>query len=258
MFMTTTNPPTFKAIIVDDEPLAHDVLLHHLKELAEHPEYCLHVPSIAIVHQCYSATQALAWLANNSVDVMFLDINMPGLTGLELLKVLANRPHVILVSAYSEFALQGFELDVTDYLLKPVSAKRLSQALLKLHARTGHSNGVNHQQQSHFVVQVDRCHRKVAFDDILWLEAYGNYVKLWTEKEMLLVSSTLKRLLTELSGRCVQIHKSYAVNPAKVVVVDNEFVSIKIEQEAAYTHPSVTQVKIGKSFRNQAKRLLSI
>ena len=110
-----------KALIVDDEPLAHSVILHHLKAHAD----------VEVVGQCMNATQALSFLANNAVDLLFLDINMPELTGIEMLKVLANMPQVIIVSAYQEYALQGFELNVTDYLLKPVSAERLKQGKRK-------------------------------------------------------------------------------------------------------------------------------
>ena len=92
-------------MIVDDEPLAHDVLLHHLAERKE----------IKVVKQCYQAVEALAWLANNRVDVLLLDINMPQLSGMEMLRVMAKPPQIIIISAYQEYALEGFELNVTDY-----------------------------------------------------------------------------------------------------------------------------------------------
>ena len=100
-----------KALIIDDEPLAHEVILHHL---AQHADF-------NIVGRCYNATTALSWLANNQVDLLFLDINMPELSGIEMLKVLRKRPQVIIISAYQEYALQGFELDVTDYLLSEIT-----------------------------------------------------------------------------------------------------------------------------------------
>ena len=104
-------------LIVDDEPLAHQVLLHHL---AAHSDF-------AVVGHCYSAAEAMAVLAKQQVDLMLLDIQLPVLTGLHMLKLLAKPPQVVLVTAYAEFALEGFALDVTDYLLKPVSGERLAR-----------------------------------------------------------------------------------------------------------------------------------
>lgn len=257
-------------LIVDDEPLAHEVLSIHLQTLAERFEGAL----VDIKQHCYSATEALAWLANHQVDLMFLDINMPGLNGIELLKVLANKPQVILVSAYSEFAVQGFELDVADYLLKPVSAERLQQALEKVVARKqlaqfetqpAEQNRPDTDAQSlskpnqHIIVQVDRTQHKVPVKDILWLEAYGNYVKLWLDDNVLLVNSTLKSLLEDLQGSCAQIHKSYAVNLNKVVAVNSDFVTLQpvvTASDGTLSSANRVKVKVGKSYKNFAKSLL--
>ncbi|MCJ8274018.1 MAG: response regulator [Psychrosphaera sp.] len=117
-----------RTLIIDDEPLAHDVILTFAKE----------VPFITVVGQCYRATEALTLLNDQPVDLIFLDIQMPMLTGIELLKMLPNKPLVIITSAYEEYALQGYELDVTDYLLKPFRFDRFLQALNK--ALTRHNS----------------------------------------------------------------------------------------------------------------------
>ena len=109
-------------LIIDDEPLAHDVIKHHFQDQLD----------FKTVGNCYNATQALRYLANHQVDLLILDINMPALSGIELLKVLVNRPQVIIISAYQEYALEGYELDITDYLLKPVSLQRFLLALDKV------------------------------------------------------------------------------------------------------------------------------
>ena len=252
------------AIIVDDEPLAHEVLKLHLHSLSVSCQSSVsgnsningntsvysttNAPMVHIQKHCYSATEALAWLANNTTDLMFLDINMPGLSGLELLKVIANRPQVILISAYAEFAVQGFELDVTDYLLKPVSAERIHTALNKVATRHQTTAITTPVYPESIVVQVDRTHHKIKVQDILWLEAYGNYVKLWLDNDMLLVTSTLKQLLIELQGICIQVHKSYAINVNKVVAVNGDFVTL--------VAPVQTDVKIGKSYKHEVKGLL--
>ena len=193
-----------------------------------------HSIKINVKHQSYSATDALRWLANNRVDLLLLDIKMPGLTGVELVKVLANRPQVIFVTAFKEFAVEAFELDVTDYLVKPVSAPRLSQALEKAiqHVqfvtgvspavqRTDHPAYNDHRQSNnqqphneasqpieqaqsnqvapnYISVNLGGSKRKVALKDIHWFEAYGNYVKVWLGDEMILVNSSFKNLMESL------------------------------------------------------------
>ncbi|WP_245321441.1 LytTR family DNA-binding domain-containing protein [Pseudoalteromonas sp. KS88] len=221
-----------KAIIVDDEPLAHQVLLHHLTAHS----------NINVVGQYYSAKDALCVLAKPGIDLVFLDINMPELTGLELLKALANPPQVIINSAYQEYALAGFDLNVTDYLLKPVSAPRLKQALSKVCQR---ALPLEHQSKD-ITLKVDREKRKFALDTIEYIEAYGNYVKLHQADSFTLATTTLKQLNEQLAGTFIQIHKSYLINKNKVTAVNHEYVEL--------TTGAV--VKIGKSYKELSRTLL--
>jgi two-component system LytT family response regulator len=226
-----------KALIIDDEPLAHEVILHHLSQHAD----------ISIVGRCYNATQALSWLANDDVDLLFLDINMPDLSGIELLKVLRKRPQVIIISAYQEHALQGFELDVTDYLLKPVCNERLSQALDKVRFRAQKQSSYDVAPQ-YIVLKVDREKRKFTLADITLLEAYGNYVKLWQGNNMVLVNSSLKLLIEMLpSSQFTQVHKSFVVNNAKVIAVETNSMTMECGRT----------VKASKTFKNKFQLLLS-
>lgn len=225
-----------KALIIDDEPLAHEVILHHL---AQHSDF-------SVVGRCYSATQALSWLATNHVDLLFLDINMPELSGIELLKVLRNRPQTIIISAYQEYAIQGFELDVTDYLLKPVCSERLSLALDKVRIRA-QKDLPKQRLPQHIVLKVDREKRKFALADITLLEAYGNYVKLWQANEMILVSSSLKLLIEMLPDKqFTQIHKSFVVNNAKVIAVNTDTLTMECGRT----------LKASKSFKKNFQQLL--
>lgn len=241
-----------KALIIDDEPLAHRVILHHLN----------HHNDVEVVKQCYNATEALAWLASHQADVLFLDINMPMLNGMDMLKVLANRPQVVIVSAYQEYALEGFELDVTDYLLKPVSAERLGAALEKVrnrylleHTQAQTQVGQIHAQAQvepeprHIVVKVDREVRQISLNDIDYLEAYGNYVKVWQGQQMVLANSTLKKLVAELpQGQFTQIHKSFVVRNSAVIGKDTESVILQRD----------VRLKVGKSFKPVLNLLLPI
>ena len=221
------------ALIVDDEPLAHDVILHHLRSHTD----------INVVGQCLSAAQAMNVLANNEIDLLFLDINMPELTGIDMLKVLAKMPQVIIVSAYQEYALQGFELNVTDYLLKPVSSERFNQALQKVRERYQIKAKATENQapkRQHIILKVDRGQHKFELDSIHYLEAFGNYVKLWQEQGMTLVSSTLKQLIENLpSDQFFQCHKSFVINRDFVVGLDTEQITLK----------NGNAIKIGKSFK---------
>lgn len=226
-----------KALIIDDEPLAHEVILHHL---AQHSDF-------SVVGRCYSATQALSWLATNHVDLLFLDINMPDLSGIELLKVLRNRPQVIIISAYQEYAIQGFELDVTDYLLKPVCSERLSQALDKVRFRTQKQLS-NESVPPHIILKVDREKRKFRLTDITLLEAYGNYVKLWQGNDMVLINSSLKLLIEMLPcTQFTQIHKSFVVNNVKVIAVETDSLTLECGRT----------VKVSKTFKKNFQLLLS-
>ncbi len=225
-----------KALIIDDEPLAHEVILYHLAEHAD----------ISIVGRCYNATQALSCLANGHVDLLFLDINMPDLSGIELLKVLRNRPQVVIISAYQEYAIQGFDLDVTDYLLKPVCSERLSRALDKVRFRNEKKTS-NEVVPQHIVLKVDREKRRFTLDEISVLEAYGNYVKLWQGNEMVLVNSSLKLLIEMLPKTLfTQIHKSFVINNGKINAVETD----SITMECGRT------LKASKTYKKKLQHLL--
>ena len=217
-----------KTLIMDDEPLAHQVLQHHLQDSTD----------IALVGSCYNATEALRFLAQQPVDLLLLDINMPALSGIELLKVLHNRPPVILISAYKEFAVEGFELDVVDYLVKPVSRARLLEAINKVYRRLG---SASLQAESYIVLKVDREKRRFLVNDIDLLEAYGNYVKVWQGEQVTLVNSTLKRLLQLLPAlQFIQVHKSFVVNKSKIVALEQEQLRLEGGQP----------VKVGKAYKS--------
>ena len=220
-----------KAIIVDDEPLAHQVILHHLESYSD----------IRVVSQHFSAKDALYELAKSTIDVVFLDINMPELSGLELIQALANPPQIIIVSAYEEYAITGFELNVTDYLLKPVSAKRVQQAINKVRERIYLA-----PKSKSITLKIDREKRKLSLDTIKYIEAYGNYVKVHQDDQTILATTTLKQLLEQLIGSFTQIHKSYIVNNNRVIAITNEHVELD----------NGDKIKIGKSFKEHCKVLL--
>jgi len=222
-------------IIVDDEPLAHEVLLHHL---SAHKD-------INIIGQYLNAKDALCALATSSIDLLFLDINMPEISGIALLKLLANRPQVVIISAYQEYALAGFELDVTDYLLKPVSAQRLDRALNKVRQKRKLVT-LNSKAPLTITLKIDREKHKIHLSEIDMFEAYGNYVKVWQGEKALLASSTLKYIVQELDSSFIQVHKSYVINKHKVVTLSNESIQLS----------SGVSVKIGKSYKQLVRDII--
>lgn len=247
-----------RILILDDEPLAHQVLLHHLAQESE----------VQVVAQCYSAAEALAVLAKQQVDLLLLDVQLPVLTGLEMLGLLAQPPQVVIISAYAEHALTGFALDVADYLLKPVSAGRLSQALLKVRRRLLLPELTAETAQpvaprpvaprpvapqpvtppDYIILKVERELRRFALASICCFESYGNYVKVWQGERMTLVNSTLKQLRAELEAAAfVQVHKSYLVAAGHVISRDSHQLQL--------TNRMI--IKIGDAYKQQARLLLS-
>lgn len=207
-----------KVLIVDDEPLAHDVLAHH----------CRGEPDIAIVAHCLSAAEALAQLEAEAIDLMFLDIRMPLFGGLDLLRGLRAPPLAIIVSAHQEHALDGFDLDVVDYLLKPVSAERFQMALGKVRRRIAELPVPGHTSSDDLVLKVGRAMRRFRLEEISSFEAEGNFVKVVGDGGGVLATATLKNLRELLPGaRFVQVHRSFIVNRERIVEQHHDKLRLK-------------------------------
>lgn len=221
-------------LIVDDEPLAHDVLLHH----------CAAHPDVRVVGQCYNAAEALAVIGGQPVDLLLLDIRMPRFGGLDLLRGLEAPPMAIIVSAHHEHALDGYDLDVVDYLLKPVSAERLSAALDKVRRRLVPAPP---PAAADIVLKVDRALRRFQLDHITCFEAEGNFARVWFEGDSCLATITLRKLEATLPrDRFQRVHKSYMVNLDAVT----ELRSGTIVLSNGMTVP------VGRSYRNVKLRPL--
>ncbi len=217
-------------LIVDDEPLAHEVLVHHCRAQSD----------LTIVGQCHNAAEALAALERQRVDLMFLDVRMPRFGGLDLLRGLTAPPLTIIVSAHREHALDGFDLDVIDYLLKPVSAARFAEALDKVRRRIAADEPPETGPARDIILKVDRSRRRFALDRIAYFQAQGNFVLVSSADGTVLATTTLKALHEALPNQSfVQVHKSYIVRRAAIVAQRSD--SLELE--------SGTAIPIGKSFR---------
>lgn len=228
----TGTSPMLNVLLVDDEPLAHEVLLHH----------CRAHPDLKVVGQCQSAASALEALGQHPVDLMFLDIRMPQFGGLDLLRGLEKPPLTIIVSAHGEHALDGFDLDVIDYLLKPVSAARFAAALDKVRRRLSDNADLRPREGEFLTVRVDRSIRRLPLSRVSHVQAQGNFVKVWSEEGNFLATTTLRKLLDSLpKEEFVQVHRSFAVRRE----------AIRQKRPDTLVLANGMEIPIGRSFRAQ-------
>lgn len=235
---------SLRCLIIDDEPLAHDVILTHVTD----------IPFLQIVGQCYRATDAFDFLSKNVVDLIFLDIRMPKLTGLEFIKALTHKPIIIITSAFEEYALESFDLEVCDYLLKPFRFDRILKAAnraLALHQLKNQPNFIvpemNTQMEDDYIaIKSDKKHILVKLSELHYLESLGNYVKVWKDKEFLLTQRTLTSFEEQLPlSHFIRIHKSYILHKKFVNYLEGNMIILK----------NGAQIPIGKNYKDVIKLL---
>ncbi|MFG4003540.1 LytR/AlgR family response regulator transcription factor [Flavobacterium aquidurense] len=210
-----------KCIIVDDEPAAHYVLANYIKQN----------PQLELVFQGYNGIEAMNYLRENTVDLMFLDINMPEISGMELLKIIPTHPKTILTTAYSEYALESYDYGVIDYLLKPIYFPRFLKAVDRFFATENAKAKVEEAVVNSVNVKVDGYFMDIELDQLLFAQSFGNYVKLHTVKRTYLASITTSELEKCLPEKnFMRIHKSYIVALDKIEGTDKDFVIIKNEK----------------------------
>ncbi|KQW99365.1 LytTR family DNA-binding domain-containing protein [Flavobacterium sp. Root420] len=212
---------TKKCIIVDDEPAAHYVLANYIKQN----------PELELVFQGYNGIEAMNYLRENKVDLMFLDINMPEISGMELLKIIPTHPKTILTTAYSEFALESYDYGVIDYLLKPIYFPRFLKAVDRFFSTENTALKEEEAIVNSVSVKVDGYFMDIELDQLLFAQSFGNYVKLHTIKRTYLASITtseLEKCLPEKSF--MRIHKSYIVALDKIDTTEKDFVILKNEK----------------------------
>jgi len=193
-------------LILDDEHIAHKIIM----------EYCEMLPHMKLQKNCYNALEALEYLNSHQVDLIFLDINMPKLKGFEFLKTLSAPPKVIVTTAYSEFALEGYALNVTDYLLKPFSFERFLKAVNKVTGTNTTSNHVSVEEKDttpkRIFLRQNKSYVQIEVDTILLIEASGNYTKIVCKDEVITIREKISDVLESLpSDNFIQVHKSYIV-----------------------------------------------
>jgi two-component system LytT family response regulator len=194
-------------IIIDDEPLARQMLKDFISK----------VPNLTLVGDYSSPLKAMDVLSKNAVDALFLDIQMPGITGIDFLKTLNKKLHIIFTTAYPQYAIEGFELDAVDYLLKPFDFNRFLKAVNKLTSVVGNSLPVSKPEVSaeghQFIFVKDGTKLiKIDFDSILYIEGFGDYVKVVAKGKTITSLKNLKDLQSELPEHFIRIHNSYIIS----------------------------------------------
>ena len=196
-----------RCLIVDDEPLSQDVLI----------QYVADTPLLELAGVCADAFEAGEALQGGNIQLMFLDVNMPKLSGVRFVKTLQNPPMVVFTTAYPEFAIEGFEVDAVDYLVKPFSFERFLKAVNKVVEKMSLASRKGSDPSGFILLKSDGKVYKVNFPDIEYMQSYGDYVKVFTGGKCLVVHDTFKSLLEQVPARdFVRIHKSYIIALAKI------------------------------------------
>ncbi len=227
-------------MILDDEPLAAEVL----------ETYIARIPELCIVSKCTHAMEANDVLRNQQIDLLFLDIQMPKITGIEFLKALEFPPFVVIVSAYPEYAVEGFDLNVIDYLLKPVSFERFLKAVNKVSDRIKNkkseiSDILPDPVDDHIFVKADKRLVKINFEDIIYIEGLKDYVIVRMDNNRVITLQTMKSLEDRLpSLRFRRIHRSFIVNLKRLTAISGN-------QLEVMESGKVKLLPIGKNYKDE-------
>lgn len=233
-----------RCIIVDDEPLAIEVIESHLS----------HFENIEIVAKCSNALEAFEVLKTNRVDIIFLDIQMPHITGTDFLRSLTNPPKIILTTAYRKYALEGFDLNVVDYLLKPIAFERFLKAMNKYfelvsqNLRNSGDISYHHKEkESYIYVKADKKNHKILLNDILFIESLKDYILIRIGKRKIITKIPISRFEQQLpKPGFIRIHRSYIVSVDKIDSFNSEVIEI-----------AGKEFPIGRTFKNSVMHALN-
>ena len=214
-----------KCLIVDDEPLAQDILVKYVGDC----------PSLELSKVCSDALEAGEFIRTHPVDLIFLDINMPRLSGIRFVKTLNHPVLIIFTTAYPEFAAEGFDTDAVDYLVKPFSFERFMKAVNKAaewaefrKKKETPQDKESNQNPEYILLRADKKIFKINFNDILYFESIGDYIKVFCIDKMIVIHETVKNLISQLPvNQFIRIHKSYIVSVTKIRLIEGNQVYVE-------------------------------
>ena len=229
-----------QCLLVDDEPPAREILRRYIGDIA----------TMELAAECSNALQAFTVLQKEPIDLMFLDVRMPRMNGNDFLKSLRHPPKVILTTAYPEYAVEGYELDVVDYLLKPVPFDRFLKAVNKAFPTGGvpeeKMDGTEKKKQAFVYFRIDRKMKKVMLDDILYIESMKDYIKLFTSEGTLITKQSISSVEEMLPEKeFARVHRSYIVSLNNIKSFTAEVIEI-----------GNSNIPIGKLYRSDAMKIL--
>ena len=229
------------ALIIDDEPLARNII----------KEYSRNIPALNIMGECTDAVEASQYLQQNHIDLIFLDINMPKISGIDFLRNLVHPPMVILTTAYSEYALEGYELNIIDYLKKPFSFERFFKAYLKAEnysqIRKNYQTDVETNNLKQFIfLKSDKKNIKINISEICFIEGLGDYIKVYTSAQKFISNLSMKKIIDCLPHeKFLRIHKSYIVAIDKIESLEGNLVKI-----------NNSKLPVGNNYKNDLLNLI--
>ena len=232
-------------LIVDDEPLAIKLIEKH----------CGQIPNLEVVATAQNALKAFELLESQSIDLIFLDIQMPVLTGIEFVKSLGTPPSIIFTTAYREYAVESYELEVVDYLLKPITFPRFFKAINKFinqtrpkMNRSAPAPQTPAPEEAYIYVNVNKKYVKVSFSEILYVESIKDYVRIHTQVQSILTKDTLVEFEQKLPHHFIRVHRSYIINPKQVTAFtahDIEIGNKEIPIGVSYKKQVLEQLRMG-------------
>ena len=228
-----------KCIIVDDESIAREIIATHLTK----------IPNIEIVGSCSNAIDAFKLLREQQVDLVFLDINMPEISGISFAKSINKNVKVIFTTAYRDYAVEGFELKAVDYLLKPISFERLLKAIntyFEIHVDSNQSVKEDLEINDFMFVRADRRMLKIDFESIIYIESYSDYIKIHLSNETIVTRETISAIEAKLpKQRFLRIHRSYIISLKHISSFTNEEITI-----------NNTALTISRSYKKDVLKIL--
>lgn len=237
--MKVQNSDTLRCLVVDDEPFSIEIIQNYIDK----------VPGLVLAEKCLNAIDALHFMHEHPVDLLFLDINMPEVSGIQMLNSLIDPPLVVFTTAYPEYAIEGFNLDAVDYLLKPFGFERFMKAVNKVYNRISELQGIKYKsEETDFImIRADKRDYKINLSDIQFIQAKGDYLKIISSERSYLTHETMQNMVQLLPDhRFLRIHKSFIISIDRIKYIEGNRVFIENES-----------LPVGKVYREDLMKILS-